>query len=176
MELLPTDELAKHPVSWLLLGEDLCCKRHMLLYKQILRLKELRAVICDIHKSDSPQRLFRQLHDVTQWKSDTSSTWGRDMKSSQENILGLSTNPEMVKDQSSNSIFGWTPKSRTGQLVTILWPGGCFGLASLFKGSSPWGSLLSNFCFSSIAFLYWASFSFPAILLALCFCSIWENI
>ena len=41
MELLPIDELAKHPGSWFVLGEYLCRKSHMLLYKQILRLKQL---------------------------------------------------------------------------------------------------------------------------------------
>ncbi|SVA52571.1 uncharacterized protein METZ01_LOCUS105425, partial [marine metagenome] len=38
MELLPIDEQVKRPTSLLLLEKDLCCKRHMLLYKQILRL------------------------------------------------------------------------------------------------------------------------------------------
>ena len=70
------------------------------------------------------------------------------MKSSQENILGLSTNPELVKDQSLIQFLAEPPNqerevgddSLTGWMFLIF--------------VTVWGSSLSYFCFSRIAFLY----------------------
>src|SRR5438477_2102306 len=77
-----------------------------------------------VKKATPRQRQSNLLQVVTQWKSETSSNWGRALNSSQVNVFGFSTNPPISRRQSFNAISGLMPRSRIGKPWVRCWPGG----------------------------------------------------